>query len=172
MDKILNPLDLGQVSSTPSNPASGYLRIYAKTNGQFYGLDASGKETLLSADTFTIPFIIDGGGSVITTGSQGGFYIPFGYTLIEWTMASIDPLTISGSIVVDLWTDTQANFPPTVADSITASAKPTITTDTKAQSSTLTGWTINQAAGRWIYANVDSVTSLKKVALNLKCIKV
>lgn len=172
MDKFNNPLDLAQISSTPSNPASGYLRIYAKSNGLFYGLDASGKETLLSADTFVIPFIIDGGGSVITTGSKGGIYIPFGYTFIEWTMASIDPLTISGSIVMDLWTDSYANFPPTVADTITASAKPTISSSTKGQSSTLTGWTINQAAGRWLYANVDSVTSLKLVALNLKCIKV
>lgn len=87
---------------------------------------------------FDIVYIIDGGGSVITTGSKGGLFISFPYTIVEWTLASIDSATTSGSIVLDIWTDTQANFPPTVADTITASAKPTITTSTKGQSSTLT----------------------------------
>ena len=32
----------------------------------------------------------------------------------------------SGSIVIDVWKDTYANFPPIVADTITASAKPTL----------------------------------------------
>ena len=114
---------------------------------------------------FDIVYIIDGGGSVITTGSKGGLFISFPYTIVEWTLASIDSATTSGSIVLDIWTDTQANFPPTVADTITASAKPTITTSTKGQSSTLTGWTVSQTLGRWIYFNVDSVTSLKMVAI-------
>lgn len=120
-------------------------------------------------DEFAISYIIDGGGSVITTGSKGGLFVPFPYTIVEWTLASIDSATTSGSIVIDIWTDTQANFPPTVGDTITASAKPTITTSTKGQSSTLTGWTTAQTAGRWIYFNVDSVTSLKMVAITLKC---
>lgn len=120
---------------------------------------------------FDIVYIIDGGGSVITTGSKGGLFISFPYTIVEWTLASIDSATTSGSIVLDIWTDTQANFPPTVADTITASAKPTITTSTKGQSSTLTGWTVSQTLGRWIYFNVDSVTSLKMVAITLKCIR-
>ena len=118
---------------------------------------------------FDIVYIIDGGGSVITTGSKGGLFISFPYTIVEWTLASIDSATTSGSIVLDIWTDTQANFPPTVADTITAGAKPTITTSTKGQSSTLTGWTTAQTAGRWIYFNVDSVTSLKMVSITLKC---
>lgn len=118
---------------------------------------------------FDIVYIIDGGGSVITIGSKGGLFISFPYTIVEWTLASIDSATTSGSIVLDIWTDTQANFPPTVADTITASAKPTITTSTKGQSSTLTGWTTAQTAGRWVYFNVDSVTSLKMVSITLKC---
>ena len=120
---------------------------------------------------FDIVYIIDGGGSVITTGSKGGLFISFPYTIVEWTLASIDSATTSGSIVLDIWTDTQANFPPVVADTITASAKPTITTSTKGQSSTLTGWTTAQTAGRWVYFNVDSVTSLKMVSITLKCIR-
>jgi hypothetical protein len=54
-----------------------------------------------------------------------------------------------------------------VGDTITASAKPTVTTATKAESSTLTGWTTSITAGDELYVNVDSVTSLKNVELLL-----
>jgi hypothetical protein len=74
----------------------------------------------------------------------------------------------SGSIVVDIWKDTYANFPPTVADSITGSADPTITTATKGQSSTLTGWTTTITAGDILRFNVDSVTTIQRVTLALK----
>jgi hypothetical protein len=74
----------------------------------------------------------------------------------------------SGSIVVDIWKDTYANYPPTVADTITASAKPTISSATKGQSSTLTGWTTTIAAGDILAFNVDSITTCQRVTLSLK----
>ena len=77
----------------------------------------------------------------------------------------------TGSIVVDIWKDTYANFPPTDADSITASAPPTISTATKAQDATLTGWTTSIAAGDILRFNVDSVTSIQRVTLSLKVTK-
>jgi hypothetical protein len=171
MDKFNNALDVAELSSSPGSPAAGYKRFYAKSDGQIYAKDSSGNEVLLSTSEFGLVYIIDGGGSTITTGSKGGIYVPFAYKIVEWTLASIDSATTSGSIVLDIWTDTQANFPPTVGDTITASAKPTISSSTKGQSSTLTGWTINQTAGRWVYFNVDSVTSLKAVSITLKCIR-
>ncbi|MBK7801017.1 MAG: hypothetical protein IPJ53_18150 [Saprospiraceae bacterium] len=170
-DKLQNPLDIVELAASPGSPGSGYKRIYAKSDGQIYAKDSSGNEVLYTTSEFDIVYIIDGGGSVITTGVKGGLFISFPYKIIEWTLASIDPATTSGSIVLDIWTDTQANFPPTVGDTITAAAKPTITTSTKGQSSTLTGWTVSQTAGRWVYFNVDSVTSLKMVAITLKCIR-
>lgn len=169
MDKILNPLDFAELASDPSSPASGYIRTYAK-GGNIYSLLTGGQKILLSSPYFAIPFIFDEGGTVLTTGLKGGLYIPFGYTITQYTMASIDPLTTSGSIVVDIWTDTYANFPPTVADTITASAKPTISSGIKTQG-TVGTWSVDQAAGRWIYFNIDSVTSFKKVCLTLTCQK-
>jgi hypothetical protein len=104
---------------------------------------------------------IDGGGSVITTGIKGDIMIPAAATITKVTMLADQ----SGSIVVDLWKDTYANFPPTDADSITASAPPTITTATKSQDSTLTGWSTgkNIAAGDIIRFNVDSCTSITRL---------
>jgi hypothetical protein len=113
----------------------------------------------------TVTFIIDGGGATITTGVKGYLTIPFACTINEWTLLADQ----SGSIVVDIWKDTYANYPPLVADSITASAKPTITTATKGQSSTLTGWTTTIAAGEVLAFNVDvGVTSVQRVTLSLK----
>jgi hypothetical protein len=112
----------------------------------------------------TITFIIDGGGSTITTGEKGDLTIPFDCTINEWTLLADQ----SGSIVVDIWKDTYANYPPTVADTITGSAKPTISSATKGQSSTLTGWTTSITAGDCLAFNVDSVTTCQRVTLSLK----
>jgi hypothetical protein len=53
----------------------------------------------------------------------------------------------STTTVIDIWKDTYANFPPTVADTITGSAKPAITASNKNTSTTLTGWTTSINAG-------------------------
>jgi hypothetical protein len=110
-----------------------------------------------------IQCVIDGGGSTITTGVKGDIYVPFGYAVTGWTLLADQ----SGSIVVDIWADTYANYPPTVADTITASAKPTISAATKGQSSTLTGWTTSIAGGRSLRINVDSVTAIQRCTLIL-----
>lgn len=103
----------------------------------------------------------DGNGSAITTGSFADITIPFGMTITSWTLLG----DVSGDIVIDVYVDTYANFPPTGADSITASAKPTITSDVKGQSSTLTGWTTTITAGRTIRFHVDSCTNITKANL-------
>ncbi len=59
---------------------------------------------LLSA----IEFIIDGGGSAITTGEKGHLRLPFAGTIISVAVMADQ----SGSIVVDIWKDTIGNFPP------------------------------------------------------------
>jgi hypothetical protein len=113
--------------------------------------------------TAGVGVIIDGGGSTLTTGIRGDIVIPFNCTITQWTLLANQ----SGSIVIDIWKDTYANFPPVVGDSITAAAKPTITSSTKGQSSTLTGWTTAFTAGDILRLNIDSVTSIQRVTLFL-----
>jgi hypothetical protein len=112
----------------------------------------------------SISFVIDGGGSAITTGIKGDLTIPFGCVIDQWTLLADQ----SGSIVVDIWKDTYANYPPTVADTITGSALPTISSATKGQSSTLTGWTATIAAGDTLRFNVNSVSTVTRVTLSLR----
>lgn len=115
----------------------------------------------------SIPFIIDGGGSAIATGVKGDIEIPFACTIQQVTLQA----DVSGSIVVDIWKDTYANFPPTVADTITASAKPTISSATKSQDATLTGWTKAIAAGEILRFNVDSCSTITRCTVSLKVVR-
>jgi hypothetical protein len=95
---------------------------------------------------------------------QGDLTIPFNCTITEWTLLA----DATGSAVVDIWKDTYANYPPTIADVITASAKPTISSATKGQSSSLTGWTATIAAGDTLRFNVNSVSGINRITLSLK----
>ena len=73
----------------------------------------------------------------------------------------------SGSIVVDIWKDTYANYPPTNADSITDSTPPTITTADKMVDSTLTDWDKAIALGSILSFNVDSATTVEWAMIEL-----
>lgn len=114
--------------------------------------------------TGQVEFIFGNGVTTITTGIQGDIRFPYACTITQVDLLADQ----TGSIVVDLWKDTYANYPATVADTITAAAKPTISSATKATDSTLTGWTTSVAAGDIIRVNVDSVTTCTRVALVIK----
>lgn len=107
---------------------------------------------------------LDGGGSVLSTGTYK-VYIPVQYT---GTITAVRLLADqSGSVVIDIWKDTYANFPPTVADTITAAAKPTISAAQKYEDTTLSGWTTAVTAGDILEFNVDSVATITKLTIAL-----
>ena len=110
-------------------------------------------------------FVIDGGGSTITTGIKGDLYVPDAFTLTGWVIL----LDQSGSIVIDVWNDTYANYPPTNADSLNAGGgtKPTVTTATKNKDTTLTSYDTSIAADSTLRFNVDSVTSATRAVIAL-----
>jgi hypothetical protein len=102
------------------------------------------------------------------TGAKSLFFrVPYACTITGWELVA----DASGSVVIDIWKDTYANFPPVNADSITASAKPTISTAVKANSTTLTGWTTSLAAGDYIEVEVESVTTITNVTLTLNVVR-
>jgi hypothetical protein len=128
----------------------------------FYVPDPAGA----SAGTVWISFVVDGGGSAITTGQKGHFAVPAG-EIVEVALLA----NASGSIVLDLWKDTYANYPPVVGDSICASAKPTLASAIKAQDTTLTGWTTTLADGDLLAVNVDSAATVTRVTLALRIVR-
>ena len=135
------------------------------------GVDASGNSESCTSITNTqiasFGITVDGGGSAITTGVKGYIQVPFACTINSNTVL----LDQSGSIVFDVWKDTYTNYPPTVADTITASAKPTVSSATKSTDSTLTGWTTSITAGDILGFNVDSITTATRAHLVIKCTK-
>lgn len=129
------------------------------------GGDLSANRTIsLATRTIGIPYVIDGGGSAITTGQKGYLEIPFACTITGWTILADQ----SGSIVVDVWKDTYANFPPTVADTIAGSEKPTLSSAQKNQDLTLTTWTTAVSAGDVLAFNVDSAATVTRVLVSLR----
>ncbi len=116
---------------------------------------------LENAAVISLNFVIDGGGSVLTTGLKGFLEVPFNLTITGVTLMADQ----SGSAVIDIWKDTYANFPPTIADTITASAKPTLSSAQKSKDTTLTGWTTSVTAGDILAFNVDSATTVQRLTI-------
>lgn len=117
-----------------------------------------------TSDICAIEVVIGDGVNVIGTGVAGDLEVPFACTINRVTLLADQ----SGSIVIDIWKDTYANYPPTVADTITASAKPTLSAAAKYQDATLTGWTTSISAGDTLRFNVDSASTVTRVVLSLK----
>ena len=125
-------------------------------------LDGKGSTAFLEKGALN--FIVDGGGAAIATGVKGDVEFPFPCTITGYDMLADQ----SGSIVLNLWKQVYSSFPPTVTQKITASAPPTISSATKAQDNTLTGWTTSISAGDILRFNVDSASTIQRVTLVLR----
>jgi hypothetical protein len=116
----------------------------------------------------SLNFIVDGGGAAITTGQKGHIRVDFDATIIEWSLLA----DTTGSITMDVWKDTYVNFAPNSGDSITASAKPSISSNSKNTSGptgtgSLSGWTTTITAGDILAFNVDSGNTITRATLDL-----
>lgn len=105
-----------------------------------------------------------GPGGSISASDTVWVRVPYSGTITKVSLLA----DATGSIVIDIWKDTYANYPPTVADTICAAAKPTLSSANKSEDSTLTGWTTSVTAGDVLKFNVDSVSGLTQVALLLE----
>lgn len=103
-------------------------------------------------------------GSAVAAGFYTYLRVPFAGTIVGVSLLADQP----GNIVIDLWRDSHANAPPTIADTITASAKPTLSAAQKNEDTTLTGWNKALAAGDWIGINIDSATTVQQVTLAIE----
>jgi hypothetical protein len=99
----------------------------------------------------------------VTVGAQMDVLVPFGCIISRFTMMA----NAVGSVVVDVWKDTFANFPPTAADTVVGVSKPTITLANKMQDSTLTGWNTAILAGDILRFNIDSVTTITRLSIGI-----
>lgn len=121
----------------------------------------------LPTNTTGFGVLFDGGGSAIPVGTKEFITVPFGCTIVAATVR----LHATGSAVIDIWKlafSTSAN--PTVANTITASDKPTVSTSIAVRNTSLTSWTTAITAGDVIAFNVDS-TDASKITAEIECVR-
>ena len=111
----------------------------------------------------TLGVTFDGGAEPVTVGAQAEIQVEEAFTISKWFLLS-DQV---GDIVIDVWKDIFASYPPDDADTITAANEPAITASNKGTDSTLSGWTTSVADGDIIKFNVDSVTTIRRCTLLL-----
>lgn len=167
VDLIDGYLQVSEVTA-PGTPASAKVRIYAKSDGLMYSKDDGGVETALGggggSSVRTVSVQFGGPGGSISASDTVWVRVPYTGTITKVSLLA----DATGSIVIDVWKDTYANYPPTVADTIAAAAKPTLSSANKSEDSTLTGWTTAVTAGDVLKFNVDSVSGLTQVSLLLE----
>jgi hypothetical protein len=142
------------------------VRSIRDLNGTLIGGGSGSLPGINAPQVLWVP--VDYAGAVLAADIVGDAYIPFSGVITGWTLLA-DQV---GDVVFDIWKDTYANFPPTVADTITAAAKPTIVAgQLKGQSATLTGWTTAFSAGDIFRFNIDSANTITRVLLALSFYK-
>jgi len=145
-----------------------WQRLALGSSGQYLrsdGTDAlwnaiQGADLPANARYGSVQFILDGGGSAIPPGERGWIRVPYSGTLTAWELTADQ----SGSITLDVWKDTYANFPPTAADTIWG-AKPSLSSQ---QKNSATGLSISVSPGDYLRLNVDSASTVTYVVLSLQ----
>lgn len=178
-------------SSVP-NADSGWIRVYVGSDGNVYNIDENGNTARLieswevaeisgglqtqidnlpsSGTPAPIRATIGGDNSTIVASAVSvGYWKPVqDCTINSWTLTA----DVSGAYAeIELWKDTIGNFPPTVADKITASSPIAISGAYYAQSSTLTGWTTSISSTDVIGIKLNSVSgNPTKLELTVKLV--
>ena len=150
---------------TPSNysPKPSGVETINKVSAHLQGIDDA-----LGADkTGSVVFVSSNGAYPITTGPKGYVQVPYSGTITGWELVA----DVSGSLSLDVWKGTFAEYPLSVANSIIGGNYITLTSAQK-NSGTVTGWAgVTIAAGDYFRVNVNSASLVKKFTLVLKTTK-
>lgn len=110
----------------------------------------------------TIQIVIDGTGSVPSTGPWGFFIVPFACTVTGWSVVG----DTSGSAVIDVLKTSYSSFPSGFA-SIAGSDKPTLSGAQKNENLSVSAWTVPLAAQDVLKFNLDSVATCTRLNLSI-----
>lgn len=153
---VSGTIELGHATQNTLSASGGVLSIEG---------NALAFASTVASKTAAIIYVIDGGGSAITTGSKGFLSVPAGYTITGWTLVADQ----SGSAVVDVKKSTYAGFPTT--STITGADKPTLSAVQNNQNLSVTLWTTAITAGDILEFNVDSATTVTRLTLTIVATK-
>lgn len=116
----------------------------------------------------TVSFTIGGGGSAITAGLKGvGLQMGYNAVIRKVTVFA----DVSGSVSIDIWKDTPANYPPTVVDTIVGGNPATIVSALSNSDVNLTGWNTDLNCDDILLYNVNSATDITFLTITLHVIR-
>jgi len=139
---------------------TGSLRVSGSITGSLLGTSSFSSNTFTNLKTVRFEMGVSST-TVITTGAKGRKTTSFVGTIVGWRLVADQSTTTT----VDIWKTNLAI--PTVANSITAAAKPTLTAAQLNGNTTLTGWTTSIADGDVFILNVDSNNNANYISLEL-----
>ncbi|HBL23904.1 MAG TPA: hypothetical protein DDZ40_07270 [Deltaproteobacteria bacterium] len=108
---------------------------------------------------------IDGAGQSISIGVKQYLIMPFACTITGWHLVG----SPQGTVVLDVWK--KAGAVPTVADSITGTEKPSLSSAEMNSDTNLSTWAMSVSAGDVIAFNVDSCARCQKLTLTIAATK-
>lgn len=152
-----------EVTFGSGNTNDGRVKFtnYAGQGKRLLNLDNDGYMFHISSKILTLEFGVSSG-EVITTGAKGRKACTVSGTIKGWKLITDTDATVT----VDVWKAN--NSIPTNANSITASAKPSITAGQYASSTTLTGWTNSVFNNDVFVFEVESNDNAKYILLILE----
>ena len=157
---VVRPSETGSFATTGIITGAGSVTVSAGGGNLIISGSSSASST-----TKIMGFVFDGGGSVLETGAKTYIRTAEAGTFYRVSMLA----DITGSAIVDIYKDTYANYPPTAADSIAVSGKPTISNGIKMESAVFTGWTSSTfASGDVLAANLDSCSGITRLTVELE----
>jgi hypothetical protein len=168
LSTLASVIERGLYSALPAASIPGRL-YFASDTGHVYRDNGTSWDDVTATSgsglTENIGLVVDGGGSAITTGTKGFISVPYNATIQSVTMLADQ----SGSVVVDIWKTTYSSYQPgvhpVVADSITASDLPTLSSAYKMTDSALTGWTTTISAGDILQFVINSAATITRLVL-------
>lgn len=150
------------INGTFSMESNKILNVATGSNN----LDAVNVGQMANTKKISFGFGADGAGGTLAVGTPTYLIMSHQGTITQWDIIG----NTSGSASFDIWKSTNGQL-PTVANTITAAAKPTIISATVATSTGLTGWGLTYSAGDIYGFNIDSISGFTKVNLSLRANK-
>lgn len=129
-------------------------------------LDAVNLGQLSNTQKVSFGFGADGSGGTLLVGTPTYLVMDHSGTITQWDIVG----NTAGTAIFDIWKSTNQTL-PTVANTIVASAKPTVGSASYATSIGLTGWGVTYSAGDIYGFNIDSIAAFTKVNLSLRANK-
>jgi hypothetical protein len=165
MSTLASVVQKGVFASRPAASIAGLIyystdtgKIYRDNGATWDDVTPSGSGSIVSV----LGIVIDGGGTSPPTGAKGFVQVPYACTLTGWTIIADQ----SGSAQITVSKGTFAAFP--TMSSIVASSPPILSSAQKSTSTTLTGWTTAISSGDILSFNLDSLSTIQRIILELQ----